>query len=313
MKRLSLFLLLSLVAGLAHAEGCDGQQHPPSTREKVFYAGNFKLLRDAIPKPPAGWQYSNADKEKLDPAYSDVPDMICGGDAQIYYIGLHVDYERPMSQDDMDKMQQAMQAKPDPAKQKQLDGLMAQQQDLIQKSMAAAQKQDYKTMDALGKQGDALNKQLQALQQEMNAGSRAKLDAIQWDRLAAVHVSINDNAGSATCYGSPKAIQVFGATAYQCGAPADYRAPGDVLDAAKGRIVVVFGPATVKQYDYNRKDDEGKEFKDNYVTIQYQTNSSDLSLSAHNVVVEVEGDDLDRAMSLYKQMNLAPLSALVQK
>src|SRR5215469_10045059 len=309
MKRVLLPLICLMGSGavsLAHAEGCDGLQHAPSAQEKAFYAGNFKLLRDAMPKPPAGWQYSNDDKKMLDPAYNGVPDSICGGDSQIYYIGLRTVYERPMSQEDTDQLQQAMQAKPDPAKQKQLDGLMAQQQDLIQKSIAAAQKQDYKTMDALGKQGDALSKQIQAVQQDMNSGRQAKLDAIQWDRQAAVHVSINNNGGSATCYGSPKAIQVSGATAYQCGAPASYRGPGDVLDPAKGSIVVVFGQASVNQHDYSRKDSQGKEIKDSYVNIKYGTNS-DNSLAVHNVVLDVSGDDLARAQSLYSQLDLKPL------
>ena len=315
MKRLVLSLVCptSLFAvSIAHAEGCDGLQHAPNVQEKAFYASDFKTLRDAIPKPPAGWQYSNTDKKELDPAYDDVPDMICGGDSQIYYIGLKVGYERPVSQEEMGQMQQAMQSQPDPAKQKQLEGLMAQQQDLIQKSMAAAQKQDYKTMDALGKQGDTLSKQMQTLQQDMNSGRQAMLSAIQWDRQAAVHVSLNDNAGSITCYGSPKAMSVSGAMAYQCGAPTSYRGPGDVLDPARGRIVVVFSPATVKQYDYNRKDDKGKQIKDSYVDIKYQTNS-DNSLAVHNVVVEVEADDLNRAMSLYKQMDLKPLAALIKQ
>ena len=110
MKRVlsPLLCLVGLCAvSVAHAEGCNGQQHAPSAQEKTFYAGNFKLLRDAVPKPPAGWQYSNADKKKLDPDYSGVPDSICGGDSLIYYIGLHMGYERPVSQEDMDRLQQA--------------------------------------------------------------------------------------------------------------------------------------------------------------------------------------------------------------
>ena len=315
MKRLALILICLtgfLAASLAHAEGCEeGQQHAPNAKEQAYYGSNFKTLRAALPKPPAGWQYSDADKEKLGPDYTDVPEYLCG-DSQSYYIGLDMGYERPTSQADMDKMQQAMQAKPDPAKQKELDGLMAQQQDLIQKSMAAAQKQDYKAVDALGKQGDALNAKMAKVQQEMNAGQAAAMEALQHDRQAKVRIAIND-AGDADCYGSPKAIIVPGAVAYQCENPATFSSPGNQLDAPKGRIVVVFGKGVkVETADWSRKDAEGQEHQDSSVIIRYTVQQGSMP-AVQFVTVDVEGDDLARAMSLYKQMNLAPLAALIKK
>lgn len=312
MKRLLLFALLGFAAGLAHAEGCEeGQQHPPSAKEQAYYSGDFKVLRAALPKPPAGWQYSEADKEKLRPDYSDVPEYLCG-DAQSYYIGLDMGYERPTSEADAQKMQDAMQMKPDPAKQKELEGLMAQQQALIEKTMAAAQKQDTKAMDSLGKQGDTLNAKIAKVQQEMTASQSDTLAALQKDRQAKVRIAIND-AGDASCYGSPKAISVPGAIAYQCENPATFSSPGNQLDAPKGRVVVVFGKGARAETDeWSRQDDQGQEHKDSNVVIRYATRQSNTP-AVQFVTVDVEGDDLARAMSLYKQMNLAPLAALVKK
>ena len=311
MRRLLLFVSLILAAGLAHAEGCEeGQQHAPNAKEKAFYGDNFKVLRAALPKPPAGWQYSDADKEKLEPGYSDVPDYLCGS-VQNYYIGLDMGYERPTSGADAQKEQDAMQMPPDPAKQKELDGLMAQQQALIEKTMAAAQKQDSKAMDALSKQGDALNAKIAQVQQEMTAKQSATLAALQRDRQAKVRIAIND-AGDASCYGSPKAISVPGAIAYQCENPATFSSPGNQLDAAKGRVVVVFGKgARVETGEWSRKDDKGQEHKDSDVIIRYATRQTNTP-AVQFVTVDVEGDDLARAMSLYKQMNLAPLAALIK-
>ena len=310
MNRLVLFTLLSLAAGLAHAD-CDGPITPVTAKEKAFYAAQFPALHNAIPKPPTGWQYKGASKDKLAPGYKDyLPTENCG--PSIYFIGLGIEYERPMTQADSDKEMQAMQAPPDPAKQKQLADLQAKQMALIQQTMAASQKQDYATVQALGKQGDALGKQMQDLQADMNSGRQAAIDAIQFDRSAKVGVSVNNNSGSATCYGNPKPLQVPGAVAYECGAPADYSSPGEVLDPAQGQVVVIFGKATVKSYDWTRKDAQQKQIKDSYVQIKYDTNS-DNSMMVHNVVVDIEGDDLARAESLYKQMDLKPLAALVKK
>jgi hypothetical protein len=299
----------SLFAVGAFAEGCEGQQRAPTVKEKAFYTGNFKTLRAALPKPPAGWQYSDADKQKLDPAYTDVPDYICS-DYVSYYIGLDMDYTRPMSDADSQKEMQAMQAKPDPAQRKKLDGLLAQQQALMQKSLAAAQKQDYNTMQALGKQGDALNAQITQTQLDMNAGQKAALDAVQRDRTAKVRIAIND-AGGANCYGNPKPIQVKGAIAYECENPATYSSPGNQLDAPRGRILVIYGAATVRNDDdWERKDDKGQQHKDSAVIIDTQVDQK--SMVVQSVIVNIEGDDLARAQSLYKQMNLAPLAALLK-
>ena len=315
MKRLALsmmFVCAGLFAASAFAEGCEeGQQHPPSAKEKAYYASNFKVLRAALPKPPAGWQYNDADKKKLDPGYTDVPEWLCGT-TQNYYIGLDMGYERPTTEADQAKLDAAMQAKPDPAKQKELESLMAQQQALVQKSVAAAQKQDYKTMDALGKQSDALNAKLSKVQDEMNARQNAAMTELQWDREAKVRIAIND-AGDLTCYGSPKPVQVAGAVAYQCGSPATFSSPGNQLDPAKGHVVVVFGKGVQAQTDsWDRQDDKGQEHKDSYVILKY-TSQSGTTPAVQYVSVDVEGDDLARAQSLFKQMNLAPLAALVKK
>ena len=315
MKRTVLMLVLlatGLFTAAAFAEGCEeGQQHPPSAKEKAYYASNFKVLRAALPKPPAGWQYSDADKEKLDPGYTDVPEWLCG-DKQSYYIGLDMGYERPVNEADQAKLDAAMQAKPDPAKQKELEGLLAQQQALIQRQVAAAQKQDYKAMDAIGKESDALNAKLSKVQDEMNAGQNAAMTALQWDREAKVRIAIND-AGDVTCYGSPKPLQIPGGVAYQCGSPATFSSPGNQLDPAKGRIVVVFGKGVQPQTSsWERQDDKGQEHKDSYVILKYTSPYGSVP-AVQYVTVDVEGDDLARAQSLFKQMNLAPLAALVKK
>jgi len=309
MKRLVLFLLLCFSANLAHAD-CDAAITPVTAKEKAFYSSKFPALRAAVPKPPSGWQYGDDAKNKLAPGYKDyIPSQNCG--PSIYYIGLGIDYERPMSQADQDAEVAAMQAPPDPAKQKQLEAIMAKQQALMQQVMAASQKQDTKTMDALGKQSDALGNQMQALQQDMNSAGQAKVAAIEWDRKADVSIRVNDNAGDVTCYGSPKALPVPGVVAYQCGAPATYSSPGEVLDPARGRVVVVFGNASVKQYDWERRDAHDNEIKDSYVQIKFDTNS-DYSMRVHNVVLDVSGDDLARALSLYSQIDVKPLAALMK-
>jgi len=312
MKRLALLILIfttGLFTAGAFAEGCEGQQRAPTAKEKAFYTANFKVLRAALPKPPAGWQYSDADKQKLDPGYTDVPEYICS-DYINYYIGLDMGYTRPMSEADSQKEMEAMQAKPDPAKQKELDGLMAQQQDLIQKTMTAAQKQDTKALDALSKQGDVLGAKIGQVQADMTAGQSAALAAIQRDREAKVRIAIND-AGGASCYGNPKPMQVKGAfAAYQCENPATYSSPGNQLDAPRGRILVVYGAATLRtDDDWERKDDKGLEHKDSAITVDTQVNQQ--SMVVQSIIVNIEGDDLARAQSLYKQMNLAPIAALL--
>jgi len=308
MKHFVLLMLLCFSAGVAHAD-CDQPITKLTAKEKAYYSSHFPVLRAAIPKPPAGWQYSDEAAAKLAPDYKDyMPDYNCG--PSNYYLDIGIDYERPMTQADSDKEMQAMQAKPDPAKQKKLDDLMAQEQALMEKTMAAAQKQDYKTVDALGKQGDALNKQISAVQQDMNSGSRATIDAVQWDRKATAHISIN-NAGGATCYGNPKPLQVPGAIAYECGAPATYSSPGEVLDPARGHVVVIYCKATVQQYEWTRQDAQGKQVADHYVDIKCQMDD-DHAMVVQNLMVDVEGDDLARAESLYKQMDLKPLAALVK-
>ena len=302
------FVLASFATTAARAEGCDSTPVPLNTQEQAFYS-KYTVLRAAIPQPPAGWRVNERSQDKLAQDNEYMPAARCPGDN--YYIGLGIVYERPISQAEMDQEVAAVQAKPDPAKQKKLEELTQQRMALVQKAMDAAQKQDYKTVDALGKQGDALDKQMTALQQDMNSGSRATLDAIQRDREAHVDISINSAAGSVSCYGSPKALQVPGAVAYECQAPATFSSPGNQLDPPKGRIVVVYGPAEVKQYDWSRKDAQGKDVQDNYVDVKTSADAGKTA-AIMVLVVDVSGDDLARAESLYKQMDLKPLAALVK-
>ncbi|HEU5398305.1 MAG TPA: hypothetical protein VFV77_03425, partial [Gammaproteobacteria bacterium] len=292
----------------AHAD-CDQPRTPLTAKEKVYYAAKFPVLRAAVPKPPAGWQYTDESRSELAPDYTDyMPSYNCGPSQ--YYLSLGIDYERPMTQADADKMTAAMQAKPDPAKQKNVDALMAEQQALMQKMMAAAQKQDYKAMDALGKQNDALGKQLQAAQADMNAGSAAAMDALQRDRKANVNIMINSAAGDVTCYGSPKPLQVPGGVGYACEAPTTYSSPGEVLDPARGSIVVVFGQTEVKQYPWSWRDARDKETQDRYVQIKFHLDGSHRMV-VQNLEVSIESDNLARAESLFKQMNFKPLAALM--
>lgn len=312
MVRQALLVLVSIAGALsatvARAEGCDSTPQPLNAQEKAFYS-TFAKLRSVVPQPPAGWRFDESSQEKLAQDYEYLPTERCPGEN--YYIGLGIGYERPMSQEDSDKEMAAMQAPPDPAKQKKVDDLMAQEQALMQKVGEAAQKQDYKAMDALGKQNDALGKQLQAAQADMNSGSHSTIEAIQRDREAHVDISVNSAAGGVTCYGSPKALQVPGAIAYECGAPATFSSPGEQLDPARGRIVVVYGPAEVKQYDWSRKDAQDKQVKDSYVSIKTSADAGRYP-QPMVVVVDISGDDLARAESLYKQMNLKPLAALIK-
>jgi hypothetical protein len=311
MKRIAILAMLyltALCAGPAFAEGCEsGTQAPPDAQEKAFYS-LFVTLRNAIPKPLAGWQYEDASKAKLAPAYDYLPASIC--DHSGYYIGLDMDYTRPMSPADSQKEMQAMQAKPDPVKQKKLDGLLAQQQALAQKSIAAAQKQDSDTMQSLGKQTDALNAQITQTQLDMNAAQAAALTALQRDRSAKLRIAIND-AGGVSCYGNPKLLQVAGGVAYQCQNAATYSSPGNQLDPPRGRIVVVYGKARQRTDDWKWKDEKGQEHNDSAIVIE--TSVDPKSMAVQYVTIDIVGDDLVRAESLYKEMNLAPLAALVKK
>src|ERR1700733_8845961 len=100
MKRIVLLAVFALstllAANLAYAEGCEeGTQAPPNAQEKAFFS-KFTILRAALPNPPAGWQYEDASKEKLAPYYDYIPEYLCGHSG--YYIGLDMDYTRPMSE-----------------------------------------------------------------------------------------------------------------------------------------------------------------------------------------------------------------------
>jgi len=143
MSRSILLTLLCIagfsIANLAGAEGCDSTLVPLNGQEKAFYS-QFTVLRAAIPQPPTGWQYNERAKDKLLTGYKYLPAAHCPGEN--YYIGLGIDYERSLSQADMDAEVAAMQAKPDPTKQKKLDELTQQRIALVQKAMDAAQKQD---------------------------------------------------------------------------------------------------------------------------------------------------------------------------
>lgn len=311
MKRLVSLCLFGLTlsfAAAAHAEGCDSTPRSLTAQEKAFYS-KFTVLRAALPKPPAGWQYKDDTQEQLAPDYQYVPNEYCPDTG--YYVGINAGYTRPMTQADSDKEMAAMQAKPDPAMQKKLDALMARQQALIEKVGEAAQKQDFKAMDALGKQNDALSKEIQAAQADASAGSRAAIDAVQADREAAVNISINSAVG-VDCYGSPKAIQVVGATAYECEHPATFSSPGEQLDPPEGRIVVVFGPAKLRQDDnWSRTDAQGHEVQDRGVSLD-TPGEVHGSTTVGLVIVDIHGDNLARAQSLFKQMNLKSLAALMK-
>lgn len=311
MKRTGLLFVLCALAcsaaGTVQAEGCDATPRPLTAQEKVFYS-KYTVLRAALPKPPAGWQYKDDTQDALAPDYQYLPTEYCPNTG--YYVGIDAGYTRPMTQADADQEMAAMQAKPDPARQKKLDALMAQQQALMQKIGEAAQKQDFKAMDALGKQNDALSRQIQALQAATDAGSRATVSAVQADRDAVVHLSINSAAGL-DCYGSPKSLQVPGATAYECQHPATYSSPGEQLDPAVGRIVVVFGPVKLRTDDnWSRKDAQGNEVQDQGVILDTPAEVHD-STKVRLVIVDISGDNLARAQSLYKQMNFKPLAALL--
>lgn len=307
---LAIFFVLALFSTtVARAEGCEeGQQRPPTAAEKTFYA-KFTALRTAAPKPAAGWEYDQDSQEKMAPDYSYLPDYLCG--TSNYYISVSLTYQRPMSQADSDKEMAAMQATPDPAKQKKVDALTAQEQAIMQKMMEAAQKQDYNGMTALGKQNDAIGKQLAAAQKDANSSSRATMEAIQADRSAKADISIN-NQGDYACYGSPKALKVAGATAaYSCAAPATFDSDGNQVDPARAEVMVVFGKYSVQSYDWERTAADGKQVKDSYVQMKPEWDDK-AGMKVQNLGVDLEGDNQARAEALYKVTNLASLQKLLQ-
>ncbi|HEY1772535.1 MAG TPA: hypothetical protein VGH91_05015 [Gammaproteobacteria bacterium] len=307
MKRFLLFVLLCFAAGLVHAGCVEGVQKPLTAKEKIYYT-KFKTLRAAVPPPAAGWQYSADSHDVLAPGYDATPPYTCGPDN--YFIGLNVSYGRPMSEAEAQQEIKIMQAPPDPAKQKQVDALMAKRQALIQQLMAAAQKQDAKSLDAIGKQNDALGKRIQVAQVQATASKKAALDKLQYDRKATLSIDIND-VTSADCYGSPKPLQVADAVAYSCEAPATYSSPGDQQDPVHGSIVVVYGKSTTDTVDWERQDDQGAEHKDSAVILRTEVQQG-TDPKVQNLVIRIVGDDLARAQAIYKQLDLKPLAALVK-
>jgi hypothetical protein len=188
---------------------------------------------------------------------------------------------------------------------------MAQQQAMMQKMMDAAQKQDYKAMEALGKQNDAIGKQLATAQKDANSQSRATMDAVQADREAKADIAIN-NQGDLACYGSPKPLKVAGATAaYSCAAPATFDSEGNQVDPARAEVMVVFGKYTVQSYDWERTTADGKTVKDSYVQIKPGWDGK-AGMKVQNLSVDLEGDNQVRAEGLYKDTNLATLATLIK-
>lgn len=301
--------VLSLAATAARAEGCEeGDQRPLTAAEKSFFA-KFTALRAAAPKAPGGWHLDDDSKAKMAPDYDYLPDYQCG--AGNFYIGLGLTYQRPISRADSGREMAAMQAGPDPAKQKKVDALMAQQQAIMQKMMEAAQKQDYKAMDALGKQNDAIGKQLATAQKDANSQSRATMDAVQADREAKADIAIN-NQSDLACYGSPKVLKVAGAAAaYSCVAPATFDSEGNQVDPARAEVMVVFGKYSVQSYDWERTTADGKTVKDSYVQMKPDWDDK-AGTKIQNVTVDLEGDNQARAEGLYKDTNLASLQKLIQ-
>jgi len=304
-----LFSGLSLASTLARAEGCEeGDQRPLTAAEKTFFA-KFTVLRSAVPKAPAGWQLNDDSQAKMAADFDYLPDYQCG--AGNFYIGLGLTYQRPISQADSDREMAAMRAGPDPAKQKKVDALMAEQQAMMQKMMDAAQKQDYKAMEALGKQNDAIGKQLAAAQKDASSQSRATMDAVQADREAKADIAIN-NQGDVVCYGSPKVLKVAGAAAaYSCVAPAAFDSEGNQVDPARAEVMVVFGKYAVQSYDWERTTSDGKTVKDSYVQMKPEWDDK-AGTKIQNITVDLEGDNQVRAEGLYKDTNLASLQKLIQ-
>ncbi|HEX4299512.1 MAG TPA: hypothetical protein VH327_01445 [Gammaproteobacteria bacterium] len=306
---LALLALTCLMASAAHADGCpEGEAIPLSKPEKAFYE-KFQQLRAALPKPEAGWQYDKNTQEMMAPDYKDyLPAYTCF--VNNYYLDVSAGYTRPMSEADSAKEQQVIQGKPDPAKQKKLDDLMAQERALMPQLMAAAQKGDTKTMDALNKQTDALNKQMTQAQIDANSGKQGAMDTIEADRSATVSIGLN-NPDSLDCYGDPKPVQVSGGTAFSCEHPITYSSPGNPLDKPEGRVVLIYGKSTQdKDDDWDRQDIEGKHTKDTAMIIRPQLDNP-VALGVHNLTVVVSADNLARAQSLFKQLNLAALQKMI--
>ncbi|HEY4127717.1 MAG TPA: hypothetical protein VGN70_06690 [Gammaproteobacteria bacterium] len=304
----SLLALACLMTSVAYAEGCpEGEAIGLTAPQKAFYE-KFQQLRAALPKPETGWQYNQDTLEKMAPDYKDyMPTYTCF--VNNYYLDASAGYTRPMSEADSAKEQQVIQGKPDPAKQKKLDDVMAQEQALMPQLLAAAQKGDTKTMDALGKQSDALNKQMTQAQIDANSGQQNAMAAIEADRNSTVSIGLN-NSDSLDCYGNPKPVQVSGATAYSCEHPITYSSPGNPLDKPEGRVVLIYGKATVdRDDDWDRQDINGKHTKDTAVIIRPQLDQP-VSLGVHNLTIVISADNLARAQSLFKRLNLVALQKM---
>lgn len=309
---MTLLALTCLMVSTAYAEGAgceEGDAIPLTAPQKTFY-GKFLQLRAALPKPETGWKYSKNTQEVMAPNYKDyVPAFTCN--ISNYYLHADASYDRPMSDADTNQEMQAMQGKPDPAKQKKLNDLMAQEQALIPKVMAAAQKNDTAAVDALNKQADALNKQLTLAQVDAQSGQQSAMASIEADRHATVTISLN-NSSSLDCYGSPKPVQVSGAVAYSCEHPITYSSPGNPLDKPEGKIVLIFGKSTLdKDDDWERQDATGNHTRDTAMIIRPQLDSP-VTMAVHNLTIEVSADNLARAQSIFKLLNLAALQKMVQ-
>lgn len=308
MRRCLVLVLLCLASFTAHSEDCTAAKYPLSSQERAFFA-TFVKLRAALPKPPAGWRYDEESQSKLAADYPYLPASEC--DISTYNMGIAAGYERPMSQAELQAEVQASRGPPDPAHKQKLDGLMAQQQALMQKISAAAEKQDFKSMDALGKQNDAISKQIDVTQKEMNAGNQAKVAALQRDRSAKASFGLNDQSDF-TCYGSPEPLSVPGAAyAYECSAPATFDSDGNQVDPARGQVVVVFGKYKLEQFGWDRIDADGKTVHDKYIDIKPDWDDT-LTLDIQNVTAVFEGEDAARAESLYQAADIKSLAALAR-
>jgi hypothetical protein len=254
---------------------CDPEKNPLNAPEQAFY-GHFTTLRDALPKPTAGFQLDDASQKLFSADYAYMPASECG--LSYYSLSVSANYLRgPLTA----PKPQAV----DPDKQKKIDELQAQEEDLAQKMLRANDKNDFELIGQIGAQKQKLDQQLDALQGISADGSASRAVG------GRVILVLND-AQEESCYGNPHVVQVSGATAYRC-------VSGSLADKAGVHILVMFGKASTKT-------------NDDFVTLLPSLDNA-RATQVQEVTVVVDSDDAALADALYNQIDMDALRNLIEQ
>ncbi len=305
--RVSILLSCVLVPAQARADG-DCTYRPTTAEEKTFY-GLFATLREALPKPAAGWQFHDSTQRLLAPDYTGIPEEVCQESlepslSEVFY------YERLPSEDDQAILQRAQEQAPDPAQLAEVEKNNQRIAELTEQMMAAVGKGDMATVDKLNAEMEALSQHMQHALEEVYAPQAAALAELEHDREARVTITVN--AKGADCNGRPRSETFNGGLVYHCAYDDGYSSSGDVLDPAAARVVMVLGKAETQTQEWSRLDSAQQEFMDRMVTITTDYDSKQ-PLVVQNVVVVIDSDNAVRVEQLYKGMAIDKLAALVRR